>query len=277
MSDRRYRPLAYFTATFIATFVFWFAGAYVSFLEGGRDVYLAFMLPGLLAPFVISLAMTLRSGDGRMQRDLVARIVDPRLIRPATLPFILLVTPFAVFTAIGISILFGGSTGQFRFAEGFSFSYGLAPALLVLLLAAAFEELGWRGYAFDSLESRFGFLKASILFGALWSIWHLPLVFVNGSYQYEILRENPLFAVNFFVSVVPMGVIVSWVCVRNRKSVLAAILFHFLINMSQEMFDITQATKCIETGVFAAIAVVVILSDRRLYSSGGDASDGDAP
>jgi len=273
MSEKRYRPLAYFIATFIVTFAFWFAGAYVSFREGGSDIYLAFMLPGLLAPFVISLVMTLRSGDGRMKRDFVERLVDPRLIRPATLPFIFLMTPVAVLAAIAISMLLGGSAAELRLAEGFSFTYGLAPALLVLLLAATFEELGWRGYAFDSLESRFGFLKASILFGVLWSLWHMPLLFVKGSYQYEIMQENPWFAVNFFVSVVPLGVIVSWVCVRNLKSVLAAILFHFVINMSQEMFAITQATKCIETGVFMAIAAVLVFVDRRLFFPAGRGED----
>ena len=36
--------------------------------------------------------------------------------------------------------------------------------LLLLLLAAGFEELGWRGYAFDSLRSRYSYLKAAVVF-----------------------------------------------------------------------------------------------------------------
>ena len=52
-----YRPFTYFTLTFVVTFVLWFAGAAVSFQEGRDALYIAFMLPGLMAPFLISLAM----------------------------------------------------------------------------------------------------------------------------------------------------------------------------------------------------------------------------
>jgi membrane protease YdiL (CAAX protease family) len=139
--------------------------------------------------------------------------------------------------------------------------------LLLLLLAATFEELGWRGYAFDSLQSRFSYFKASLIFSVLWSLWHFPLIFVKDSYQFEIVQQNIWFAVNFFVSIVPMGIIISWICIKNRKSVLAAILFHFIINMSQEMFAITQVTKCIETVVLIVVTAVIIAIDREMFFS----------
>ena len=72
---------------------------------------------------------------------------------------------------------------------------------------------------------------------------------------------------NFFVSIVPMGIIISWICIKNRKSVLAAILFHFIINMSQEMFAITQVTKCIETVVLIVVTAVIIAIDREMFFS----------
>ncbi len=137
--------------------------------------------------------------------------------------------------------------------------------LLLLLLAATFEELGWRGYAFDSLQSRFNYFKASLIFSLLWSAWHFPLLFVKDSYQYEIYQENIWFAVNFFVSIIPMGIIVSWICIKNKKSVLAAILFHFIINMSQEVLAMTQVTKCIETGVLMVVAAIIVWFDHSLF------------
>ncbi len=113
-------------------------------------------------------------------------------------------------------------------AEGFSFSTGVVPVLTVLLMAAAFEELGWRGYAFDSLLSRFNYFKSSLIFSILWSLWHLPLILVKDSYQYEIMQENMFFAVNFFVSIIPMGFIISWICIKKqKKAFFAAVLFSF--------------------------------------------------
>ena len=98
-------------------------------------------------------------------------------------------------------------------------------------------------------------------------MWHFPLILVKDSYQYEIFHENIWFATNFFVGIVPMGVIISWICLKNRKSVLAAILFHFMINMSQEMLTITQQTKCIETIVLTVVAIAIIVIDKELFFS----------
>ena len=175
--------------------------------------------------------------------------------------------PLSVLVSIFISLLFGGSIFQFQLAEGFSFSSGFVPVLLLLLLAAAFEELGWRGYAFDSLQSRFNYLTASLVFSLLWSLWHFPLIFVKDSYQYAIFHQNIWYGVNFFISIIPMGVIISWFCLKNRKSVIAAILFHFMINMSQEILEISQATKCIQTAVLLIVAAWIIAMEKEMFFS----------
>ncbi|WIM42259.1 CPBP family intramembrane metalloprotease [Methanosarcina mazei] len=177
--------------------------------------------------------------------------------------------PLTVLVSIFLSLPFGGSTSQFQFAEGYSFSSGFVPAFLTLLLAATFEELGWRGYAFDSLQSRYTFFMVSLIFGILWSLWHFPLIFVKDMYQYEIFHENIWYAVNFFVGVIPMGVIISWICIKNGKSVLAAILIHVSINFLQEALQMTQFAKCIETVVITAVAAIILASDKKMFFSKG--------
>ena len=265
--NHHYKPGLYYGLTFLLTSVFWLAGAYASRTEAFVDLYFALMLPGLLAPFLITLVMTFASGNRALKRDYLRRLFDLRLIRLSTLPSLLLLMPLVVLASALISLLAGGSVSQFQPAEGFSFSYGIVSALTVLLLAATFEELGWRGYAFDSLQSRYNYLTASIIFGALWSAWHLPLILVKGSYQYEILQQSPLYAINFYVGTVFLGIIISWFCAKNSKSVPAAILFHFIINMSQEFLAITQLTKTIETGVLALVTVAIVLTERDLFFS----------
>jgi hypothetical protein len=263
----RYRPVWYFSLTFLVTFALWFIGAYLSFRDDGSGLYYLVLLPGLLAPFLISLVFIFGSRNRAVKQDFLNRLLNPRLMRLDMLPAMLLLMPFAVLVSTLLSLLFGGSLEQLQLAEGFSFSSGFVPVLLLLIMAATFEELGWRGYAFDSLESRYTYLTASIIFGVLWSLWHFPLVFVHNSYQYEIFQENIWYGINFFVSIVPMGIIISWFCIKNGKSVIAAILFHFVINMSQEALNITQTTKCIETGVLALIAIAIIAYDRELFFS----------
>ena len=263
----KYKPLFFFSMTFLVTYSLWFAGAYVSFQDDKSGLYMLLMLPGLMVPFLISLVMILTSKNSDLKKDFVNRLINLRLIQPKMLPVIVLIMPLAVLASIFLSLPFGGSISQFQFAEGFSFSSGLVPVLLILVLAAGFEELGWRGYAFDSLQSRYNFFMASIIFSILWSLWHFPLIFVNNSYQYEIFHENIWFGVNFFVSIIPMGVIISWICIKNRKSIIAAILFHFIINISQEMLEMTQITKCIETVVLTVVVVAIIAIDKEMFFS----------
>ncbi len=267
ISNYKYRPLFYFSMTFLATFALWLAGAYVSFLDDQDGLYMLLMLPGLMAPFLISLGMILTSKNSALIKDFVNRLINPKLIQLKVLPVFVFIMPLSVLVSIVLSLPLGGSMSQFQMADGFSFSSGFVPVLLLLLLAAAFEELGWRGYAFDSLRSRYTYFTASLIFSGLWSLWHLPLILVNNSYQYEIFHENAWFGVNFFASIIPMGMIISWICIKNRKSVLAAILFHFLVNMSQEILNISQATKCIETGVLTVVAVVIIVLDKEMFFS----------
>ncbi len=267
ISRYRYKPLQYFFITFSVTFFFWFVGACMSFQEDANGSHMLFLLAGLIAPFLISIVMILKSGSTDLRNDFINRLIDPRRIRPTSLPAFIFIMPMSVVTSIVISLLFGESLSQFEFSPGFSFSFGFIPALSVLVLAAAFEELGWRGYAFDSLQSRYNFFIASLVFSLLWSSWHFPLIFVKDSYQYQILHENIWFCVNFFVSIIPMGIIISWICIKNGKSVLAAIAFHFIINMSQEALEISSLTKCIQTVVLLLVAAVIIVMEKELFFS----------
>ncbi len=263
----KYKPLFFFSMTFLVTYSLWFAGAYVSFQDDKSGLFMLLMLPGLMVPFLISLVMILTSKNSDLKKEFVNRLINPRLIQLKVLPVLFLIMPLSVLASIFLSLLFGGSISQFQFAEGFSFSSGFVPVLLILILAAGFEELGWRGYAFDSLHSRYNYLMASIIFGILWSLWHFPLMFVNNSYQYEIFHENIWFGVNFFVAIIPMGVIISWICIKNGKSIIAAILFHFIVNMSQEMLEMTQITKCIQTVVLIVVVVAIIAIDKEMFFS----------
>ena len=178
IANYTYKPLLYFSITFLSTYSLWFAGAYVSFQEGKSTLYTLLMLPGLMAPFLISLAMIMKSRNRDIIKDYVNRLFNPRLIQPKLIPALLFIMPLSVLASIILSLPFGGSIAQLQFSGEFSFS-GFVPVLLLLVFAAVFEELGWRGYAFDSLQSRYSFFTATVIFSILWSLWHFPLVFVK--------------------------------------------------------------------------------------------------
>ena len=265
ISNYKYKPLKYFAIAFTATYTLWLTAAYLSFQSDKTSLYMIFTLLGLMAPFITSTFMIFTSKNSDLKKDFINRLINPKLIQPKIIPVFLFIMPVSVLISIVISLLFGQSTCQFQLAKNFSFSSGFVPVLLLLGLAATFEELGWRGYAFDSLQSRYTFFKASIIFGMLWSLWHFPLIFIKNSYQYEIFNQSTWFALNFFISIIPIGIIISWICIKNNKSILAAILFHFIINLSQEALQITQFTKCIETLVLIVIATIIVITNMKMF------------
>jgi membrane protease YdiL (CAAX protease family) len=99
----------------------------------------------------------------------------------------------------------------------------------VLLLNALAEEYGWRGYAlgrmFSRMPGRAGALAASLVLGALWGLWHLPLHMIEGTAQSAI----PVY--QFVLQQMVLAVYYTWLFNHTRGSVLVAILFHAFANV----------------------------------------------
>lgn len=82
------------------------------------------------------------------------------------------------------------------------------------------EETAWRGFALPRLLPRLGAVRANLVLGAVWALWHLPLFAVAGSFQAQV----PFAA--FALSTMATSMLIGWVFVRTRGSVLIAALFH---------------------------------------------------
>ncbi len=259
----QFKPLKFYTITFLITWFTWFLTAYLSHQEQSGTLYSLLLIPGLLAPFGTALWLTWKNKG--LKREFFSKLFNIKRLNPSTLPLMLVVMPVVVLLSITLSLLFGLSAEQFHFSDRFSFNAGVFPVFLMLFLAASFEELGWRGYAIESLEDRYSYFTATLIFGVLWAFWHFPLFFIKDYYQYTLYQENVWYAVNFMVSVIPIAFIISWMYHLNRESILLAILFHFVINLSQEALQMEPQTKCIETGLLTLLAVVLVLSNKQKY------------
>jgi len=106
ISNYKYKPLFFFSMTFLVTYALWFAGAYVSF-QDESELYMLLILPGLMAPFLISLVMILKSKNSDLKKDFVNRLINLRLIQPKMLLIIVLIMPLAVLASIFLSLHLG--------------------------------------------------------------------------------------------------------------------------------------------------------------------------
>lgn len=265
--ERRYiyRPVLFFAVAYAATWIPWSAAAWAS--QRGLEAYaVLFNLIGLLGPPGATLYRILTSGSEALKRDFHDRIVNLRRVSPVY-AILAVVLPLAVIClSISMSLWFGQSADQFRLSAGPNL-----PAMIILALAIApiMEETGWHGYGVDSLRVKTGMMKATLLFGALWSAWHAPLVLIGGTYENELARmDNPLYLANFFASVIPAAIIANWFYYKNSRSIVSAVLVHAMLNAPSVLLNAGQTAKCIATLLYAAIAVVFVVGDRALFAEG---------
>jgi membrane protease YdiL (CAAX protease family) len=99
------------------------------------------------------------------------------------------------------------------------------------------------GFAADPLQDRFGALAASLVLGVVWAAWHLVPLFQAG--------HLPVWIAWWFVSTVAVRVLYFWIY-NNGSSVLAAVLFHCMLNVSGFNFGPTH--------VLATVGLLVVLS-----------------
>jgi membrane protease YdiL (CAAX protease family) len=107
--------------------------------------------------------------------------------------------------------------------------YLIVPAyFLMYFIEAVGEELGWMGYANDPMQNRWGALKASLIFGVVYAIWH--------SFSFIQTQNTPNWVVWQTLSMIPLRILIVWIYNNTGKSVFAAILVHAMYNISWSLF-----------------------------------------
>ena len=256
----RYRPVLFFVLTYFFTWIFWIPAI---FIQGNTGTLL--MMLGLIAPAVVSTVFVLFSGSDELKKDLRQKIAGFYKVKWTNVLLAIVVFAAIIACSILLSLAFGQPLSQFSLTEDFSFTgVGIGSALLTILVASIIEEVGWKGYCEDSIGNYMNWFWESMLFGVLWSFWHFPLIFIQGTYQAGLM-VNPLYVVNFFISGIPLGFIITWVYLASDRSILACMVFHLFVNFMQEKIALTPETKCVETLVVTAATVIIVAANKDMF------------
>jgi membrane protease YdiL (CAAX protease family) len=271
-----YSPFRWAALTLALTWIPWAVAIALGAGQKDAEAYsfegavFAFAILGLFGPTIASLIMIYRSGNPALKADFRDRLLNLRRIIPRFLVLAVVLPLLVMSTAIGISMLFGQSADQFSLtADTSELGKLFMMILLTMILAPLFEETGWRGYGVDSFRSKLAPLKMSLVFGAFWGLWHAPLFLMPGTYHYGLAQmDSPIYVVNFFVSIMAVVIVVNWLYYKNNRSIPAAAVAHSAGNAAGVLLAAVPTTDLIATGVFFAVAIAVVLLDRKHFGEG---------
>jgi len=256
MSPPRFRSGAWTYFAFVLTWsaVFWLSST-IGSATRTPDTSLLFLVGGA-GPLIGAILLTHLRETTETRRDFWRRIVDVRLLTPRWLCIALLLHPAIVAVALVVDFALRSTSPVLTLPAG-----GLSALLGLVFFTFWFgplpEEIGWRGYALDRLQSHSSALRASVVLGLVWAAWHLPLFAVPGTFQHTIGVNNPRFWI-FLASMVPLSVLMTWVYNNTRRSTLSAALVHFTGNLCGALVAKTAWLAGIELALLTLGAAVVV-------------------
>ena len=225
------------------------------------------LLLGIWGPLVGAIWVSVRRNGWTAARGLLARATDLRIgmvwwLVILTIPFVL-----SALALLGLRLLGGEVVNLEMLAKPWMI---LPSILFMMLLGGGQEEFGWRGYALDILQARWGAVVASLVLGLIWGVWHLPLFFVEQAGQYYMSMWA------FILTSPALSILTTWVYNSTGKRLFAAWLFHGAINTSPEVFPPIQRVVngdqrgfLIVCGLYWIWAlVIIVLSGKRGLTSG---------
>lgn len=259
-------PLVFFVATYAWTWLIW---GVAIFLGVNMETAIGFvlLLLGVMGPMVTGIGFTYLTRDKEGRRDYWKRVISFKRIPARWYLVIFLFVPVLNILAVLLDVLTGGSGATWGEAalNLVSNPLSIIPSILFASLIPFIEELGWRGYVLDRLQEKRSALVSSLILGVVWSLWHLPLFFVQGSYQAGLGVGTLAFWL-FFIGIVPLSLVFTWIYNNTGRSTLAVILFHSMVNLTGELIALTERadTYSIVLWYVAAIGITAIWGAKTL-------------
>jgi uncharacterized protein len=107
----------------------------------------------------------------------------------------------------------------------------LGSVIPLLILGPMSEEIGWRGYALDRLQTKWNALVSSLIFGLTWALWHGPLFLIVGN----SFHESGIPFLGFLVGFMALSILFTWLHNNTHGSIWTAIFFHWIYSYSAQV------------------------------------------
>ena len=151
-------------------------------------------------------------------------------------------------------------------APRLSFEMDVQRVGLVMLLALG-EEIGWRGYALPQLALHHGWVRASLMVGIAWAVWHYP------GYLVGFGAPQDIHFLVFAAWVAGASFLFTWVYLKSNGSIWTAVLMHSGANIALGSLPVMPGAAG-TPATFYILTALVVLTAFYLAFSGQLAASG---
>ncbi len=187
-------------------------------------------VPGLLGPMLAAMAVTAVTGGRQALRELLGRMVrlgpgGPSRPMLAFSPLVLGAAAFVGLRLLGRPL---PTPDAFAHFPGLPEHWPLAAVVAAVVVVNGFgEETGWRGFLTERLLPRYGRWRATLWVALLWSLWHLPLFWLNTSMAALV---GPVL-IGWLFALFCGAFVLAQVYLATGHSILCVALWHAAYNM----------------------------------------------
>ena len=227
--------------------------------------------PGLLGPMLAAIAVTAMTGGRQALHALSGRMLWPG--PHGAVKLMLALSPLALGAVACVAMVLLGKpvppVAAFTRFPGMPEAWPLAAVLIVVVVVNGFgEEAGWRGFLLERLLLTHGRVRATLVVALLWSLWHLPLFWLNTGMTAMV---GPLL-IGWLFALICGAFVLAQVYLATGHSILCVTLWHVTFNTLVSADGGTGLLSAIvSTAVMvwgAIVAVVWWRTSRRPIGSG---------
>jgi membrane protease YdiL (CAAX protease family) len=233
----------FFIGTFVISWAFWTLAAALQNYPADQVLGVPGLLnlAGAFAPSLMAITLIGVSEGRRGLREVVRRMLIWR-VGAGWYMFVLAAPAAITLAALEVGQVFGTTAPDFAnppirmllaVSETAVPLWVLLPPIFLQQLvfgSAMGEEIGWRGYALPRLQARQSALRASLLLGTVWGLWHLPRLW--GQYEGPAGLPFVWFVLGSILGTVATAIVFTLVWNSTRGSLLLVLLFHAAYSVS---------------------------------------------
>ena len=258
MDVYKHRILIYIVMTYALSWIIWAFSFIFKDIEPSLFITIGTFVPSIIGIFLY-FKMNHISVITFLSIQLKFRLKAKNYFMIFLLPMIIIAISY------GFMKLFSFETSDVSYRW---FELPIVFITILFLMGPLGEEFGWRGYLHSVLKEKYNLFHTSLIIGLIWSIWHLPLFFIEGALQNEFTK---LYGIGLSLSgyLIYTVMISLWIGVyfeKTKRSIVTALIIHTMANLAIGYLPLVfnQNGAIVQGSVMLIVSMMIFIKNYKL-------------